>query len=88
VTIPNASVTVLDPIFKQSIPGEPSSFTRIFSNSTPQRTKVRTDSAMRLTSELLVEADALLRDAELKVKNLGNTLSPESFIMARDWLEQ
>ncbi len=43
---------------------------------------------MRLTSELLVEANVLLRDAELKVQRRGNTLSPESFIMARDWLEQ
>ncbi len=42
---------------------------------------------MRLTSELLVEADALLRDAELKVKTLGNTLSPESYNMAQGLLE-
>jgi Tfp pilus assembly protein PilX len=38
---------------------------------------------MRPTSELLVEADALLRDAELKVQKLGNTLSSESYNMAQ-----
>jgi hypothetical protein len=49
--------------------------------------KLRADSAMRPTSELLVEADALLKEAGLKVQKLGNTLSPESFNMAQGLLE-
>ncbi len=39
------------------------------------------------TSELLVEADALLKDASLKVQNFRNTLSPESYDMAQGLLE-
>ena len=39
------------------------------------------------TSQLLAEADSLLKDASLKVENLGNTLSPENYNMALGLLE-
>ena len=39
------------------------------------------------TSQLLEEADSLLKDASLKVHNLKNTLSPENYSMAQGLLE-
>jgi hypothetical protein len=39
------------------------------------------------TSERLVEADALLMEASLKVHEFRNTLSPESYSMAQGLLE-
>lgn len=39
------------------------------------------------TSQRLVEADSLLKDASLKVQKLGNTLSPENYNMAQGLLE-
>ncbi len=39
------------------------------------------------TSQLLVEADSLLKDASLKVQKLGHTLSPENYNMAQGLLE-
>jgi len=39
------------------------------------------------TSERLVEADALLKEASQKVHEFRNTLSPESYNMAQGLLE-
>jgi hypothetical protein len=39
------------------------------------------------TSQLLMEADSLLKDASLKVQKLGNTLSLENYNMAQGLLE-
>jgi len=40
-----------------------------------------------LTSQLLIEADSLLKDAGLEVQKLGNTLSLENYNMAQGLLE-
>jgi hypothetical protein len=39
------------------------------------------------TSQLLTEADSLLKDAGLKVQKLGNSLSLEDYNMAQGLLE-
>lgn len=39
------------------------------------------------TSQLLMEADTLLKDASLKLEKLGNTLSLEDYNMAQGILE-
>ena len=39
------------------------------------------------TSQLLAEADSLLKDASLKVQKIANTLSPENYNMAQGLLE-
>jgi hypothetical protein len=39
------------------------------------------------TSERVAEADALFKEANLKVQEFRNTLSPESYSMAQGWLE-
>jgi hypothetical protein len=39
------------------------------------------------TSERLAEADALLKEASLKVHEFRSTLSPESYSMVQGWLQ-